>query len=232
MAQAGGQARSPAKGTRSQTKRRGGRGLLLLSALILLVAAGWFTWLYVQIKTVGAHDDAHPADAIAVFGAAQYVGHPSPVFHARLDHAVLLFQQQIAPVVITLGGNTDDRSGLSEGSVGRDYLLARGVPFDQIIAETESVDTEQQVQRLAEIARDHGFGSVVVVSDPTHLFRIAELCREQGVVAYTSPRSNFGNISEWDRTERILHEMLSYTALRLHLQASFLHRWMEGKEEL
>lgn len=198
----------------------------------MLLTTGWFGWLYLQIKSVGSHDDAHPADAIAVFGAAQYVGHPSPVFHARLDHAVSLFQRQIAPVVVTLGGNADDSSGKSEGSVGRDYLLARGVPFDQIIAETESVDTEQQVERLSEIARERGFSSVVVVSDPTHLFRIAELCREQGVRAYTSPRSNFGNISEWDRTERILHEMLSYTALRLHLQASFLHRWMVGKEEL
>lgn len=225
----------PRKQTRVRRGNRGsrkGRWLLLFATLLLCVAAGWFSWLYVQIKTVGSHDDAHPADAIAVFGAAQYVGHPSPVFHARLDHAVTLFQQETAPYVITLGGNADDRSGKSEGSVGRDYLLARGVPFDHIIAETESVDTEQQVERLADIAREHGFNSVVVVSDPTHLFRIAELCREQGVRAYTSPRSNFGNISEWDRTERILHEMLSYTALRLHLQASFLHRWMEGREEL
>ncbi len=213
-------------------KRKRGYTSLVLCVLLLVAIAGWFAWVYGQIQQVAGHDDAHPSDAIAVFGAAQYVGHPSPVFHARLDHAVSLYQRQIAPVIITLGGNNDDRYGHSEGSVGRDYLLARGVPFDHIITETESVDTEQQAERLAGIARERGFQAITVVSDPTHLFRIAELCREQGLPVYTSPRSSFGNISGWDRTIRMWHEILSYTALRFHLDASFVHRWMAGREEL
>ncbi len=208
------------------------RFTLAVCAVALAVAAVWFGWLYLQMRAVGNHDDAHPADAIAVFGAAQYNGHPSPVYHARLDHAVSLFQRQIAPVVVTLGGNGDDRYGATEGSVGRDYLLARGVPYDHIIAETESVDTEQQAERLAQIARERGFRRVVVVSDPSHLFRIAALCEDEGLPVYTSPRSSFGNISRTDRFARVWHEMLSYTAMRLHLQISFLHRWMEGKEDL
>ena len=197
-----------------------------------VLGLSWFLHVFHQIEVVALHDDAQPADAIAVFGAAQYRGHPSPVFHARLDHAVSLYQRRMAPVVITLGGSADDHSTESEGSVGRDYLLARGIPYDHIIAETESVDTEQQVEQLAGIARDRGFRSVVAVSDPTHLFRIAELCRNQGLPVFTSPRSTFGNISRWDRAQRIAHEVLSYTSLRLHLQGSFLHRWLEGKEEL
>ena len=216
-----------------RSDRNGSRTFLLfLFTACLLAAIGWFGWVYIQMLNVGDHDDAHPADAIAVFGAAQYLGHPSPVYHARLDHAVSLYQRQIAPVVITLGGNSDDRSGTSEGSVGRDYLLAKGVPYDHIIAETESVDTEQQAQRLAEIARQRGFQHVVVVSDPTHLFRIAALCREQGLPVYTSPRSSFGTISAWDRVRRATHEMVSYTAMRLNLQASFVHRWLNGREDL
>ena len=219
-----------ARTSHRQRRRFSFLGTLLL--LALLAAAGWFTWLYHQIDKVGRVDDAHPSDAIAVFGAAQYVGHPSPVFHARLDHALSLYQREIAPLVIVLGGNTDDQSTQTEGSVGRDYLLARGVPFDHILAETESTDTEQQAQRLADIARQRGWRSVVVVSDPSHLFRIAELCREQGLDVYTSPRSTFGTISPLARRKRVLHEMLSYTALRFHLQASFLHRWLQGREEL
>ncbi len=206
--------------------------LMFVVVLGMFAAVGWCGWVYAQMRAVGDHDDAHPADAIAVFGAAQYVGHPSPVYHARLDHAVSLFQRQIAPVVITLGGNADDRYGVSEGGVGRDYLLAKGVPFDHILAETESVDTEQQAERLAAIARERGFKRVVVVSDPTHLFRIAALCREEGLPVYTSPRSSFGNISRWDRTMRVLHEIVSYTAMRLDLRASFIHRWWNGKEDL
>ncbi len=216
-------------------RERGHAGRTFAAFILLLfvvVAVGWCGWVYAQMRAVGDHDDAHPADAIAVFGAAQYAGHPSPVYHARLDHAVSLYQRQIAPMVVTLGGSADDRSGTSEGSVGRDYLLAKGIPFDHIIAETESVDTEQQAERLAAIARERGFQRVVVVSDPTHLFRIAALCRNEGLPVYTSPRSSFGNISTWDRTQRVMHEILSYTAMRLNLQASFVHRWINGKEDL
>ena len=142
--------------TSSPVRRRESTASLWLRRLLglaLLVALGWFVWLYFQIKTVAGQDEARPADAIAVFGAAEYSGRPSPVLHARLDHAVELFRQEIAPLVITLGGGSDRDSGMTEGGVGRDYLLANGVPYDQIIAETESVDTEQQVAKLAAIAR-------------------------------------------------------------------------------
>ena len=92
----------------------------------------------------------------------------------RLDKAVSLYQKQIAPVIITLGGGSDKDSGKTEGGVGRDYLLAKGVPYNKIIAETYSIDTEQQVQRLAAIAEKMHLAHVVVVSDGTHLFRIAQ----------------------------------------------------------
>ena len=94
---------------------------------------------------VARQDQAQPADAIAVFGAAEYAGRPSPVFHARLDHAVSLYRLHIAPLIITLGGGADRDSGKTEGGVGRDYLLANGIPFDRIIAETHSTDTTEQV---------------------------------------------------------------------------------------
>jgi uncharacterized SAM-binding protein YcdF (DUF218 family) len=200
--------------------------------LILLVALGWFGWVYLQIDMVARQDQARTADAIAVFGAAEYAGHPSPVLHARLDHAVELYKQQIAPLVITLGGGGDKDSGTTEGGVGRDYLLANGVPFDKIIAETRSVDTEQQVQRLAAIAQAENLGKIVVVSDGTHLFRIRELCKAAGLDVYTSPRPAVGHVSDFEMLRRYVHEMLSYTSLRLNLHASWLHRWLENKNDL
>jgi uncharacterized SAM-binding protein YcdF (DUF218 family) len=205
--------------------------LLRLGGVVVLVAAVWFGWVYVQIQAVADRDDATPADAIAVFGAAEYAGRPSPVLHARLDKAVLLYQEQIAPIIITLGGGSDKDSGMTEGGVGRDYLLANGVPFSNIIAETYSIDTEQQVQRLAAIAENRHLDHIVVVSDGTHLFRIAELCRRAGLDVYTSPRARVGNIDDYDSAKRTLHEVLSYTALKLDLHISWLHRWLEGKNE-
>ena len=189
----------------------------------LLVALVWFGWLYFQINGVAGRDEARPADAIAVFGAAEYSGRPSPVLHARLDHAVELYRMQIAPLVITLGGGSDLDSGMTEGGVGRDYLLANGIPYDQIVPETESVDTQQQVVKLAEIARERHLNSIVVVSDGTHLFRIRKLCEDAGLIVYTSPRPALGHIDGLDMAQRYFHEMLSYTALRLHLDFGWLH---------
>jgi uncharacterized SAM-binding protein YcdF (DUF218 family) len=220
-----------ASNLRSKRSSAGSTFLRWLLALFLLVTLGWFTYVYQQIADVADQDDAQPADAIAVFGAAEYSGRPSPTFHYRLDHAVDLSRKQIAPLVITLGGGSEKDSGNTEGAVGRDYLLANGIPFGNIIAETRSIDTEQQVHRLAAIARENNLHHIVVVSDATHLFRIRELCKDAGLDVYTSPRATIGHISSYDLSMRYFHEILSYTSLRLGLNISWLHRWLEGKED-
>ena len=199
--------------------QRTNRGLFLrrLFAFLLIIVTAWSVWVYMQIADVADHDEAQPADAIAVFGAAEYSGRPSPILHARLDHAVELYRKQIAPIVITLGGGSDKDSGNTEGGVGRDYLLANGIPFGSIIAETHSVDTDQQVHRLAAIAHENNLHHIVVVSDATHLFRIRELCKDAGLDVYTSPRPAMGHISNYDLAMRYFHEIVSYTAMRLHV---------------
>lgn len=201
------------------------RGLILrrLLVILLLIATAWCIWVYQQIATVANEDNAQPADAIAVFGAAEYLGHPSPILHARLDHAVDLYRKKIAPLVITLGGGSDKDSGNTEGGVGRDYLLANGIPFGSIIAETRSTDTEQQVHRLAAIARENHLHHIVVVSDATHLFRIRELCKDAGLDVYTSPRPSVGHISNYDLAMRYFHEIVSYTASRLNINIDWWH---------
>src|SRR5580698_3367440 len=171
-------------------KRRESTGRLFLRrvvGLFLLVALVWFGWLYFQIKSVAGRDEARPSDAIAVFGAAEYGGRPSPVLRARLDHALTLYQEKLAPVVITLGGG-DPADQHSKGGVGHDYLLAHGVPERAVIAETESKNTEESSKRLAVIARANGLHKILVVSDGTHLFRVHALCSALGLNVVTSPR--------------------------------------------
>ncbi len=187
----------------------------------LLLAAGWSIWLYTSIEQAAHRDEARPADAIVVFGAAEYAGRPSPVLRARLDHALALYQRGLAPLVVALGGGsdagTDKDNPKSEGTVGRDYLMANGVPERDVIAETQSSDTEESVARLALIARENHLRTMIVVSDGTHLFRIDALCAKAGLQVFSSPRPELGHISGPARAERVLHEMLGYTAWRLHL---------------
>ena len=221
------------KSSLRDARRRHPLRRLLLWALFLAVLAvlAWSSYVVHRINQVASVDEARRADAIAVFGAAEYSGRPSPVYHARLDHAVALYRRQIAPLIITLGGGSDKDSGKTEGGVGRDYLLANGVPFSNIIAETHSVDTSQQALLLASIAREHRLKHIVVVSDGTHLFRIRELCRDGGLDVYTSPRAALGHIGTWDLWMRYFHEILSYTAQELNLNGTVLHRWVEGKTD-
>jgi len=192
---------------------------LRLTSLLLLALAiaflGWSGWVYVQIENYAGLDQAAPSDAIGVLGAAEYDGRPSPVFRARLDHALVLYNRGIAPLIITLGGYGGDQ--YSEGAVGREYLMARGVPESAIIAETESRDTEESARRIAVIARVNGIRRLVVVSDGTHLFRIHEICAADGLNVLTSPRTRVSVGEGSLEFERILHEILSYTAWRMHL---------------
>lgn len=198
---------------------------------LLLGAAVWSAYVVQQISEVAEQDEAQQSDAIAVFGAAEYRGRPSPTLHFRLDHAVDLYRTKVAPIIITLGGGSDKDSGNTEGGVGRDYLLAHGIPIGNIIAETRSTDTEQQVRRLAAIAREFNLHHIVVVSDATHLFRIRELCRDAGLDVYTSPRATVGHLGWWDLSMRYAHEVVSYTAWKLHVDISWMRRGFSGDDD-
>ena len=191
------------------------RAAFLLPLALLLGAICWCWWIYSQIQFYALRDQAALADAIAVFGAAEYDGRPSPVYRARLDHARTLFNRGLAPLIITLGGNGGDQ--YSEGAVGRGYLMGAGIPQARIIAETESRSTEESARRIAVIARTNGLRRLVIVSDGTHLFRIHEICAANGLDVLTSPRPRVPVEGGSNDTERIAHEILSYTAWRLHL---------------
>ena len=204
---------------KSGTKSKRGRvvAAVLMLALLAAAAGAFFWWRYVdfQINLYATQDQAAPADAIAVFGAAEYDGRPSPVFRARLDHAVDLYRRGIAPLIITLGGQGGDE--YSEGSVGREYLMSQGVPEQAIIAETESRNTEESARRIAVIARANGLKRLVIVSDGTHLFRIHAICQADGLDVMTSPRPKPAVEDKKLERKRVEHEILSYTLWRLGL---------------
>lgn len=189
--------------------------LSILVALLLL-AAIWCRWVYVQVERYAAIDEAAPADAIVVFGAAEYDGRPSPVFRARLEHARVLYNRGIAPLIVTLGGSeTGDEH--SEGEVGRDYLVGGGIPESAIIAETHSRSTSESARRMAVISRANNLRRLVIVSDGTHMFRIRAICAANGLNVITSPRPHTGLESPFQDKDAIWHEILTYTLWKLHL---------------
>jgi uncharacterized SAM-binding protein YcdF (DUF218 family) len=189
--------------------------------VVAVAAAGVAVFLGIsslQIVHEAGLQDVHPADAIVVFGAAEYAGRPSPVFRARLDHAYDLFQRGTAPVVITTGGSAADPT-FSEGGVGHDYLMHRGIPEAKLIAETQGTDTASSAERVAVIMRTNRMRTCVAVSDEYHVFRIRKLLEHKGVQVHVAPRPDSRPRSLWQRALAVLREAASYVAWRLHIPA-------------
>lgn len=194
-----------------------GRWLLWLVAAAAAVLAFFLTLTGIRIAREGALQELHPADAIVVFGAAEYSGHPSPVLRARLDHAFDLFERGLAPVVITTGGAAADPS-FSEGGVGHDYLERRGIPERSLIAETQGSDTAKSAVRVAVIMQTNGLHSCIAVSDAYHVFRIKRLLEHEGVgPVYVAPRPGSRPHSVVQKAYAVLREASSYLVWELGL---------------
>ena len=186
---------------------------LFWSFLPLAIVAAIFTILAHAVVHDSRQQQLHAADAIVVFGAAQYDGRPSPVFKARLDHADELFRRGLAPIVITTGGPAADPK-FSEGGVGHDYLMRRGVPELALIAETTASDTSQSAQRVGVILRANHMRSCIAVSDAYHVFRIRKMLEHEGLQVYLAPRADSRPKSTWQRGTAILRESASYLVWR------------------
>jgi uncharacterized SAM-binding protein YcdF (DUF218 family) len=154
--------------------------------LLLLASAIVYTVSLIMVLVVSQQDQRQPVDAIVVLGAAQYNGRPSPVLRARLDHALALYRDQQAPLVIVTGGiGRGDTT--SEAMVGRRYLVAHGVPEQAVVVQSEGRNTRASMNAVTGWLRARGLRRVLLVSDPFHMFRLRLEARRTALDAYTSP---------------------------------------------
>src|SRR5437660_11313330 len=163
------------------------RAWLLLSILVLLVL--YLAAVYQSVMRQSGKDESRSADAIVVFGAAEYGGRPSPVYKARLDHAVGLYHRGLAPMVITTGGAGSDPQ-FTEGEVGREYLKVHGIPDAALIAETQSRDTAESARRVGTIMHTNHMNTCLAVNDGYHIFRIEQIRELDGMMVDGGPRLN------------------------------------------
>ncbi|WP_449468369.1 YdcF family protein [Stenotrophomonas humi] len=159
-------------------------GVLLL--LWLLGVAAWIIW-------VGDRDQAAPADAIIVLGAAAYDAKPSPVFEERIRHGLDLYRQGYAPKLIFTGGFGGSRARFSESQVARRYALKQKVPAADILIETRSRTTRQNLVEARQVMAENDLHRVIVVSDPLHMARALRLSKELGIdaLASSTPSTRF-----------------------------------------
>lgn len=182
-------------------------GLLLLAAVsVVLATAGRVWWV--------ARQDEHPvSDAIVVLGASQFDGRPSAVFRARLDHAKELFDEGVAPRIVTLGGSAPgDR--FTEAEAGATYLKEHGVPA--VVALGVGRDTLQSLRALQAEFASRRWRSAVLVTDPWHSLRARRMAQDLGLVAHTSPTrtgpANGSLSAEWRYVARETAAYIYYRA--------------------
>jgi len=178
---------------------------LVLAGLIAGIAiAGYAAY---RVWEQGNRDERPPTDAIVVMGAAQYDGRPSPVFAARLDHAIDLFHEGVAPHLIVTGGKQEgDRT--TEAASARIYAVQHDVPDEAIISEDQSRTTLQSIRGVAALMREEGFESAIFVSDPSHMLRVLRMASDEGITAYGSPtRSSPLERDAVRRLDAIVHEI-------------------------
>jgi uncharacterized SAM-binding protein YcdF (DUF218 family) len=152
----------------------------VLAALLLVASTALAIWWK-------ARQDSRPAsDAIVVLGSAQYNGVPSSIFEARLEHALDLYEEGVAPVVVTVGGKAAG-DAFTEAEAGRDYLAAAGVPADALLAVPEGADTLQSMREVSSAFAERGWSSAVLVTDPWHAMRAERMAEDAGLTAASSP---------------------------------------------
>jgi uncharacterized SAM-binding protein YcdF (DUF218 family) len=155
-----------------------GAAVLASGLLVTSTALGiWWT----------ARQDSRPAsDAIVVLGSAQYNGVPSSIFEARLEHALDLYAEGVAPVIVTVGGRADGDQ-FAEAEAGRDYLARAGVPAEALLAVPEGADTLASIRSVATAFGERGWSSAVLVTDPWHALRAERMAGDAGLDAESSP---------------------------------------------
>jgi vancomycin permeability regulator SanA len=141
---------------------------------------------FVQVWRAARHDQARPAEAIVVFGTAQYNGVPSPVLAARLDHAIELYEKDLAPVIVVTGGNQPGDQ-FTEATASANYLIQRGVPDEDVLREVSGTSSWQSLAAAANFLDDRQITDVLLVSDPFHSLRIRAMASELGLDGHSSP---------------------------------------------
>lgn len=192
-----------------------GRTLLMLAVALGVGSLALGGYAAVAISAQGNRDEQRPADAIVVLGAAQFNGTPGGVFEARLQHAVDLFEANLAGYLIVTGGKLPaDRT--TEADTAKRWAMDHGVPESAILSENKGRNTLESIEAVKKLMREHGLTSAVFVSDETHMLRVLRMASDVGITAYGSPtRTSPTDLDDARRRKAMLHELAGLAAYYL-----------------
>lgn len=182
--------------------------------VVLAILLGWYAATTVFLFSL--KDETRPADAAIVLGAAVVRDRPSAVFRERLNHAIQLYQTGMVETLIFTGG-VGNRDELAEGEVGRNYAIARGVNPADILLETTSTSTNENLRNAQVVARQNGLETFLIVSTPNHMRRALAVAGDLNMEAYSSPTRTIRWISSVTRAYSYVREVVAYSVYLLNL---------------
>jgi uncharacterized SAM-binding protein YcdF (DUF218 family) len=185
-----------------------------LIGIVLILCSLWLATVGL-IMLAGSHPNVQKADAILVLGAAQWNGKPSPVFKARLDHAIELHRAQLAPYLVVTGG-VGKGDTLSEGEVALRYAIRNGIEPAHVLVERTGLTSEESMKAAAALMKASGLHTAIIVSDSYHMLRVELLARRVGIKPYRAPAPNSPiDRSRSERWHYILRESVLFPATAL-----------------
>jgi len=194
-------------------RRRWWRRSVKLLVLLAIAGVVYVAVNFALVRYTASQDQARPVDVIVVLGAAQYNGRPSPQLEARLDHAVELWDEGLAPAVFVTGGNQPG-DAYTEAESSKNYLVGHGVPADAISMEDTGASTWESLSNFADVADEQGWERVLLVTDPYHSLRSRLIAQELGFTAYTSP-TRTSPVQGGDETAHEIKEALGISLGRI-----------------
>jgi len=160
------------------------------------------------------------ADAGVVLGAAVWRGkglgdRPSPTLRQRIDVGYELLKKGTIPRLVVTGASAPGEQ--AEAEIARNEFIKRGIDPSQLVAETSSRSTLDQVLFVKrELKGKQNWDRFVIISDQYHLARVIEMCRFNGVQAIGSPSN-------------IRQPFLDLAYYRLRESVALLAYWLVGK---
>ncbi len=173
---------------------------------IICLPVVWAVSLAVLISLAGRLNPDARGDVAIVLGAAVWDDEPSPVFAARIDHAVDLWEYGQVDRIIFTGGLAEGDS-LAESEAASAYAQSQGVPASAILIETESTSTIENLRFAQSVMERSNLERAVLVSDPHHMRRAHLMANRLGIEHELSPTPTSRYKSLGKKTEQLFREM-------------------------
>lgn len=185
---------------------------------VLIAALGIFVlclvYFPISIYAYGRRSVNAPAQAAIVLGAAAWGKQPSPVFRERINHAIDLYHAGRVGKLLFTGGYGKG-SDFAESEAAKRYAIRQGIPEADILIETSSRTTFENLRNAKQVARQHQLQSFLIVSDPLHMKRAMAMAEDMGLQVNPSPTPTTRYRTVRSQWNMLLNETYFYVGYRL-----------------